>query len=352
MRPASDVQAYRERQEAMRAAARGRLAAHRATAAGRVTAKRPASGGGLCGCGVRLRVVPAKRGDAGGCERPVWLVCPECGAKRSKRCRTLDAGKCAPCAHVKRGDLARIGRSGVREGSASFMVTLTAPGGDVLPWDRSVCTHAEGVRCSGARGCRVDADAAAVWHGMLGRRWSWLITYLRRRLGVDVQYMRTYEAQRRGALHVHALVRVDGACTVERLQAVLAEVGSRWAFGEQIDVQALRTDDPGQCARAAGYVAKYVTKAAGAVGSVRMIDADGVVRVGRLRCWSATRRYGDTCRMIDAERAAWAAATAGVVPRNEAHPPGTVPLDLNGNRSTVAGVGERPIDASSGSAAM
>lgn len=52
-----------------------------------------------------------------------------------------------------------------------MMPTLTAPGADVLPWDRSSCTHGQGVACSGLLGCVVSRSARREWERTLGKRW-------------------------------------------------------------------------------------------------------------------------------------------------------------------------------------
>ena len=50
--------------------------------------------------------------------------------------------------------------------------------------------------------------AAALWHDDLAQRWNWFVTDLRRTLDLDVQFMKTYEPQERGALHAHAMARL------------------------------------------------------------------------------------------------------------------------------------------------
>jgi hypothetical protein len=119
------------------------------------------------------------------------------------------------------------------------------------------------------------------------------------RLGevVTVQYAKVAEYQRRGLVHFHALIRLDGprtpdgfaparrqvtATILARLvhEAVAAvrfmappvydgDVARVLAFGRQVDARpvttARRTDDPGSALspeQVAGYLAKYATKAA------------------------------------------------------------------------------------------
>jgi len=110
-----------------------------------------------------------------------------------------------------------------------------------------------------------------------------------------VQYAKVAEFQRRGLVHFHALIRLDGPRTSEGFAlapslvdvAVLADLVSRaaasvqvtvpgvdrddpvriLAFGTQLDARPVRsqrrTDDPGQMLspeQVAGYLAKYATK--------------------------------------------------------------------------------------------
>ena len=256
--------------------------------------------GGLVACVHQFVVVPGKYGDAGACERPKRIVCKLCSLTYGKRCKTGSAAKCATCARIHSGDIRAIGRSGWtdRPVDRAFMLTLTAPGADLLPWDKSQCRHSIGVPCEGSLGCKCEAEALAEWHGTLPRRWSDFMTYLRRELGIDVQYLKTYEPQQRDALHVHAMVRVNGVCTDRRLRAAVRLCAHRWEFGRKFDLSFadVREGLSDSTPRAAGYVAKYVAKSCDALSSVAMKCADGEVRCGRLRAWSASRRWGITMK--------------------------------------------------------
>lgn len=90
------------------------------------------------------------------------------------------------------------------------MVTITAPGRDVFPWDRSCCTHPPGQRCGGSQGCKVDSWAAAEWNRTAAKRLRLLNrlarSYARRRfprgnLPELVGYVA--QDQQRGLLHFH-----------------------------------------------------------------------------------------------------------------------------------------------------
>lgn len=294
-------------------------------------------------------------GDAGACERPSRICCTECGGWFPRRCETGSAAKCQHCSTLKAGDLAAIARSGFtdRPCDRASMLTLTAPGADVLPWDLSQCIHGPEVACSGKVGCVVDADALARWHATLPRRWSDFVTDLRRLLArpvgrgavalpVDVQFMKVYELQSRGALHIHALVRLVGVCSQRRYKAAVRLLARRHGFGSQFDISAIEAASEGQVARSGRYVAKYVVKACDAIGSVRMVDGDGQVCSRSPRVWSASRRWGLTMKDCGLVRRQWACGGGGA----DVHAPAGAPhaaeggLDSYWNHSAV-GVASR-----------
>lgn len=95
------------------------------------------------------------------------------------------------------------------------MVTLTAPGKDVLPWDVRKCLHPAGVRCSGRLGCRVHVGEAARWNADVTARLGALLKVARentrrwsRRNGGGEVVVLAYvlEAQERGVFHPHVVL--------------------------------------------------------------------------------------------------------------------------------------------------
>lgn len=243
---------------------------------------------------------------------------------------------------LKAGDLAAIARSGFtdRPCDRASMLTLTAPGADVLPWDVSKCLHREGVPCSGKIGCVVEADALARWHATLPRRWSDFVTDLRRLLGrgfpVDVQFMKVYELQSRGALHIHALVRLVGVCSQRRYKAAVRLLARRHGFGAQFDLSAIEAASATEVARVGGYAAKYVTKGCDAIGSIRMLDASGAVCRRSVRVWSASRSWGLTMKDCGLVRRQWAAGGGADVHAAAGAPPAAAGgLDSYWNRSAI-----------------
>jgi hypothetical protein len=163
-----------------------------------------------------------------------------------------------------------------------------------------------------------DYEAAALWNANLGALWRRTITYLPRELAalaglsvaalrtqVRVAYAKVAEFQARGAVHVHAVIRLDGpdgpdtapagGTTAQRLAEAVARTAARVAvtvegpggreliirWGSQIDTRPITRDrdgGDGQGAGVAGYLAKYATKDAQAGGGLdRAIRVEGAI---------------------------------------------------------------------------
>ncbi len=180
--------------------------------------------------------------------------------------------------------------------------------------------HAEGdPRIGGALcpGC-YDYEAAALWNASLGALWRRTITSLPRELAalsrlsvaalrsqVRVAYAKVAEFQARGAVHVHAVIRLDGpdgpdtapggGATAQRLAEAVARTAARVAvtvagpdgreliirWGSQVDVRPITrnaSDGDADGNAVAGYLAKYATKDAGIGGGLdRRIRVKGVI---------------------------------------------------------------------------
>lgn len=234
-------------------------------------------------------------------------------------------------------------RSGVTQEQVGqwFWCTITAPGADSLPWDPDVCTHAPDVACSGAKGCRVTEFDAAVWNGSAPRRWSWFMTYVRRRLGEQVQYVGVWEYQERGVLHRHFLVRVERPTTRKRVMAAVRGASRAWGFGSQIDVQSIT----GDAARQAWYVAKYAGKTVDSIDGRRVLEPrTGELRAARgFRPWSASRAWGETMASVRVRQRAWSRQGGGGAKPGAPGGGAADALDPNSDISTL--------DTSSGSPA-
>ncbi len=208
---------------------------------------------------------------------------------------------------------------------------------------RCVERHAQGDPRIGAALCPdcYDYEAAALWNANLGALWRRTITYLPRELAalgglsvsalrsqVRVAYAKVAEFQARGAVHVHAVIRLDGpegpdtapagGATAQRLAEAVARTAARVAvtvagpdgrelivrWGAQVDVRPVpRTTTGGEADRnaVAGYLAKYATKDAAIGGGLdRRIRLKGVIERAELtdhartlmRCaWTLSPRW-------------------------------------------------------------
>ncbi|MGP3999608.1 replication initiator [Streptomyces sp. 8N706] len=259
----------------------------------------------------------------------------EPGERLMVRCRNRRATVCPPCSRLHAGDTFHLVRAGlvggknvpdaVRERPKLFL-TLTAPSfGPVHRADgmercrpRSVaitCEHGRSLRCPAVHAptdplvgqplCSdcYDYVGHVLWHAHAGRLWKAftdnLYNHLAARTGrtrtglrrmVRLSYAKVAEYQRRAAVHVHAVVRLDGArgaddpppawagtamlAGVVRTAATAvclntpysAAIGDRaLSWGTQLDARPLRSfgdHDALADEAVAAYVAKYVTKGA------------------------------------------------------------------------------------------
>lgn len=266
-------------------------------------------------------------------------------------CKNRRATVCPACAETYRQDTYQLVKAGLLGGKGvpesvtehpCFFVTLTAPAfgpvhtrvvgsnGKVRPcrarrWGQ-VCEHGRQVICLqrhteddpvlGEAICRdcYDYQHQAVWNLHAGELWRRTTQDLNRKLGrlakdrgtrVRVSYAKVAEYQRRGVVHFHALVRLDGyddtdpdrvlpphpSMTPELVASYLERVATvvrfttaphpknrqgwvvRW--GSQADIRPVRLapadcDDRGALTTAAvaAYLAKYATKATEQAGHV------------------------------------------------------------------------------------
>lgn len=154
-----------------------------------------------------------------------------------------------------------------------------------------------------------DYAGAVLWQARAGQLWHRFVMELRRelarRIGVPreefgevarLSYAKVAEYQRRGLVHFHAVVRLDGpegpgasppgwattgllagavrvAVGLVRLPGLGVDVVGRRVlrFGAQVDVRAIASSEAGErltSAAVAGYIAKYATKGAESAGAV------------------------------------------------------------------------------------
>jgi hypothetical protein len=258
----------------------------------------------------------------------------EPGGRIPVRCNNRRHTACPSCSYLHQGDTFQLMRAGLVGGKGvpaevrshpRLFVTLTAPsfgavhratsgGGPCRPRrGGGECEHGRPIGCGQAH---AEADPPVgqplcpdcydythhvLWHAHAGRLWSRWCDAVRRHLAtacgiaqsklrdhVRVSFAKVAEYQARGAVHFHAVVRLDGPdgpdidppvwATDEVLESAiraaagvvelhtpyslaLGEYVLRW--GEQIDVHPIRSGLDGQALTddaVAAYVAKYVTK--------------------------------------------------------------------------------------------
>jgi hypothetical protein len=167
-----------------------------------------------------------------------------------------------------------------------------------------------------------QAGAQVLWNALAGRLWSRTTIYLYRSLAqlvgiseaelrrlVRISFAKVAEYQRRGAVHFHAIIRLDAATTcgcpaciapppagftAELLEQAVRQAAATVAvacpplgddqrvtltarWGEQLDVRHISAEEHGELSaeQVAGYIAKYATKGAEALG----VTLDHRVRV-------------------------------------------------------------------------
>ncbi|MFE7946957.1 replication initiator [Streptomyces sp. NPDC057426] len=242
------------------------------------------------------------------------------------RCNNRRTTRCAACAEVYRRDTFHLITSGLRGGKGvpervaahpRVFATFTAPSfGPVHNRPTGPAGSVRRCRCGAlhdqddpALGTPLDPDtydyeAAVLWNAHAGSLWRRFSTYLRRevakRAGLTqrafreharVSFAKVAEYQKRGAVHFHAVIRIDGPeggdtpppawATAELLTDAIRSAAAAarvdgpvidgrahtFAFGRQLDVRTIRSADfdGGQelTERAvAAYIAKYATKGA------------------------------------------------------------------------------------------
>ncbi|MEI5135098.1 plasmid replication initiator protein [Streptomyces libani] len=260
----------------------------------------------------------------------------EPGERLLVRCRNRRATVCAPCSRLHAGDTFHLVRAGLIGGKSlpaevrerpRLFVTLTAPsfgpvhratadGERCRPRRNAApCEHGRSLSCPAVHDATdtlvgqplcpscYDYPAHALWHANAGRLWKAftdnLYNHLAARTGrtrtglrrtVRISYAKVAEYQKRAAVHVHAVIRLDGAhgtddpppawATADVLSSVVRTaaaavrlrtpyslaVGEReLRWGTQLDARPLRAfgDREGLADDAvAAYIAKYVTKGA------------------------------------------------------------------------------------------
>jgi len=236
-----------------------------------------------------------------------------------KACGSRSEIRCPPCATIYRGDSRHLVRAGLEGGKGvdetvaehpAVFLTLTAPGfggvhaaksdGPCHPGDpRSRCVHGFPLSCDQRHtsgddliGTTLCADCydyvgAALHNASTSELWRRTMIYTQCQLAlvlgcsqadaaeaVRLSFCRVAEFQRRGVVHLHAIVRADApdgsvphvdagdlaqACRQAAMVLTVAHPRGTASWGHQIDVQALAQGEA-RAGRVATYLAKYSTK--------------------------------------------------------------------------------------------
>ena len=216
-------------------------------------------------------------------------------------------------------------------GGLAVMLSLTAPGEDMgLVWDRSLCTHPRSERCTGPKGCRVEARAAELWNDYSRRGWSELNRICKqradrvlKRLGHDGKggvLVYEWELQQRGVWHVHFIVGMETA--VERVWALeysrgVRRLGPSKGFGF-VDLLPLRSPQP--ATQVASYLSKYLAKwrEDGTLEVSETVKSAGRTLVNYVSR-KLTQKSGCTMRSLRLVRVAWA-FRQGLIPQPTCDP--------------------------------
>lgn len=301
-------------------------------------------------------------------------------------CKTRRASHCAPCAEVYRADTYQLIRAGLTGGKGvpaevashpCVFVTLTAPSfgpvharrerGDRVLACRPrrsgrVCPHGVRLSCNekhsrdddrlGEPLCPecYDYTGSVLFNACAPELWRRFTITLRRALArqagltnkalaaqARLSYAKVAEYQRRGVVHFHAIIRLDGPAGPATAPPVWATLGLLTAaidqaaravriqtpaapgvrpltltWGGQIDTRLVTSTGELTDTKVAGYVAKYATKAAECTGTLdrRITPAD---RLAELPIRDHARRHIAECLRLsrlpqlgDLRLAAWA----------------------------------------------
>jgi hypothetical protein len=286
-------------------------------------------------------------------------------------CKTRRASRCLPCAETYRADTYQLIRAGLTGGKGvpdtvathpAVFLTLTAPSFGAVHARRErngrvlacrprraarPCPHGRPQQCSrrhapgdsrlGEPLCPdcYDYTSAVLFNALAPELWRRFTITLRRALArhagltvkefgdrARVSFAKVAEYQRRGTVHFHAIIRLDGpdgpattppawattdvltdaigqAADAVRVQPPAAPgIPARsLAWGRQHDTRPITTSGDLTDTRVAGYVAKYATKAAESTGTLdrRITPAD---RLERLPIPDHARRHIAACLQL------------------------------------------------------
>ncbi len=301
-------------------------------------------------------------------------------------CKTRRASRCAPCAEVYRADTYQLIRAGLTGGKGvptavaqhpCVFVTFTAPSfGPVHAWrvrgervlacrprrNGRTCPHGVRLSCNekhardddrlGEPLCPdcYDYTGSVLFNAYAPELWRRFTITLRRTLArragltgkafvaqARLSYAKVAEYQRRGVVHFHAIVRLDGPAGPSAAPPSWATLGlltdaigqaaravqvrtpaaprlplRTLTRGGQLDIRPVTSAGELTDTTVAGYVAKYATKAAECTGTLdrRVTPADRLdelpVRDHARRHIAECLRLGRLPQFTDLRLAAWA----------------------------------------------
>jgi hypothetical protein len=163
------------------------------------------------------------------CFRSLW---------QGGRCKRRDCPRYAPI--YLRDQAERLRENLAAWDGKTCLVTLTAPGADLLPWDPAKCPPGDHV-CSGKLGCRVYWLTAAIWNATVTKRLGDLLKVARERTrrkhGSHVRVaVLAYvcESQQRGVFHPHVVLGYRTAAeraALDTFRDALRRQRGRYGFG-------------------------------------------------------------------------------------------------------------------------
>lgn len=283
-------------------------------------------------------------------------------------CKTRRASRCPPCAEVYRADTYQLIKAGLTGGKGipdtvaahpCVFVTLTAPSfgpvharrekdGQVLRCHprrgKPTCPHGNQLSCTqkhrpdddrlGDPFCPAcyDYTGSVLFNACAPELWRRFTITLRRTLArragmtnkalatrLRVSFAKVAEYQRRGVVHFHAIIRLDGHAgpstappswaTLDLLTAAIAQAADAvhletpaaaglpartLGWGREHDIRPITTTGDVTDTKVASYVAKYATKAAECTGTIdrRLTPAD---RLADLPVSEHARRFIAEC---------------------------------------------------------
>ncbi|WP_405660010.1 replication initiator [Streptomyces sp. NBC_00079] len=254
-------------------------------------------------------------------DEPTGRLLTTCGNRRSSRCATCSRVYAADTYHLIRAGLS--GGKNVPETVRTHprvFTTLTAPSfGPVHNRTTTKVGKPHACRCGQRHAddapelgtplhpASYDYTGAVLWNAHAGALWARFTLNLRRSLAAHfgitqkdmkqvlrVSFAKVAEYQKRGLVHFHAVIRIDGPdghassppawATVDDLTHAIHNAVPRTAltvtsdtvgdhkirWGQMLDVQEITALGAGELtdAAVAGYVAKYATKSAEGSGTV------------------------------------------------------------------------------------